>query len=159
MCKCDNNQKVLKLLYNLSEKIILKIETNLYNTLNKMIEGKFLQNTIINLCYLTYNEIFKCMITKTLDEVIEIFLEIQKTFSHDLLCLLKISFDITLSIIKNLNRTQYNFTSQDKFINSIENQVELIININSEHLNYILSNHICTDSINTYDSNKRYFTK
>lgn len=159
MSNCENNNQILKLLYNLSEKIILNIETKLFNTLNKMIEGNFLQNTIINLCYLTYNEIFKSMATKTFNEITDIFFEIQKIFSHDLLCLLKISFEITLGIIKNLNRTQYNFISLDKFINSIGGQIELIIDIKSDYFVKLIQNHKCSDSINTIDPNKKYFVQ
>lgn len=159
MNNSEINEKLLNYLYNLSEKIILNIETNLFNTLNKLIEGKFLQNTIINLCYLTYNEILKCIETKSFNEIIDDFIKIQKIFSHDLLCLLKMSFDITLSIINNLNRTQYNFTSQDKFINSIQNQIELITNLKSDYFAKLIKNHKCSDSINTIDPNKRYFTQ
>jgi hypothetical protein len=157
MNNCENNKMILRSLYNLSEKIIIKIETNLYNTLNKMIECGFLQNTIINLSYLTYNEIYKCMVTKTFNEIIDDFLEIQKIFSHDLLCLLKISFGVTLEIIKNINRSQYNFNSQDKFINSIENQIELITNLKSDYFFELIKNHKCNDSIDTSDPNKNYF--
>lgn len=159
MNNCKNNEILLKLLYNLSEKIILKIEINLFNTLNKMIEGKFLQNTIINLCYLTYNEIYKCMVEKTFNEIINDFIEVQKIFTHDLLCLLKISFGITLEIMKNINRSQYDFNSQDKFINSIENQIELITNLKSDYFFELIQNHECNDSINTSDPNKRYFVQ
>ena len=157
MNNCENNQIFLKSIYNLFKKIIIKIESNLYKTLNKMIEGKFLQNTIINLCYLTYNEIYKCMVTKTFNEIIDDFLEVQKIFYHDLLCLLKISFGITLEIIKNINRTQYNFNSQDKFINSIENQIELITNLKSYYFFELIQNHKCNDSIDTCDPNKKFF--
>jgi hypothetical protein len=149
---CENSELILKLLYNLSEKIILNIETKLFNTLNKMIENKLLQNTIINLCHLTYKEIFNFIETKISNKIINDFLEIQKIFFHDSLCLLKISFEITLEIIKNLNRTQYNFTSIEKFINSIENQIELITNLKSDYFVKFIQNHDC-------NFNKRYFTQ
>ena len=159
MNNSENNEIILNLLYNLSEKIILNVETKLFNTFNKMIEDKFLQNTIINLCYLTYNEIFTCMVTKSINELIENFIEIQKIFPHDLLCLLKISFEITINLMKNLNRSQYNFSSYNKLVNSIENQIELIKNIKFDIFFKLIQDHECSDTIDTYDSNKKYFLK
>lgn len=159
MNKSGNTEIILNSLNNLSEKIILNIETKLFNTLNKMIDANFLQNTVINLCYLTYNEIFTCMVTKTINELTNDFIEIQKSFSHDLLCLLKISFEITVELTKNLNRSQYNFYSQDKFLNSIINQIELIKNMKYDYFLNLLENHVCSDSIYNYDSKKRYFVQ
>ncbi len=159
MNNCENNQIILKSFYNLSEKIIIKIETSIFNTLNKMIDSDFLQNTIINLCYLVYNEIYECMVTKKFNEIIDDFLEIQKIFSHDLLCSLKISFEITLEIIKNIKRSQYNFNSQDKIINSIQNQIELITNLKSDYFFELINNHICNDLIDTSDHNRKYFVQ
>ena len=151
------NNQIIKLFFDLSEKVILNIEINLFNTLDKMIEGKFISNVLINLCNLNYNDIYKYMVTKSTNDTVIEFLHIQKLFSHDLLCILKISFGITIEIIKNLNRTQYNFLSQNKFIESIQNQFELIKNINYGYFVNLIENHNCDDSINTSDPNKRYF--
>ena len=156
------NNQIISLLYNLSEKIILNIEIILFNTLNKMIDGKFVQNTLINLCNLNYNEIYKCMDTKSsnvnknvnensnenanANKIINEFLLIQKIFHNDLLSIFKISLGVTIEIIKNLNRTQYDFSSQDKFINSIQNQFELIRNIKFEYFNNLILNHKCSDT-------------
>lgn len=151
------NYQIINLLFNFSEKIILNIETNLFNTLGKMIEGNFVSNALINLCNLNYNEIYKYMTTKSTNEIINEFLKIQQIFPHDLLCILKISFGITIEIIKNLNRTKYNFISKDKFIDSIQNQIELIKNINFEYFENLIKIHKCDDTINTSDPDKRYF--
>jgi hypothetical protein len=100
------------------------------------------------------------MVTKSTNEIVSEFLHIQKLFPHDLLCILKISFGITIEIIKNLNRTQYNFLSQNKFVESIQNQFELIKNINYEYFVNLIENDTCNDSIesiDTSDPNKRYF--
>jgi hypothetical protein len=151
------NDQIINLLFDLSEKIILNIESNLFDTLGKMIDGKFVSNTLINICKFTYNEIYKYMGTKSLNESVNEFIQIQKIFPHDLLCILKISFGMTIEIIKNLNRSFYDFTSEDKFIKSIQNQFELIKNVNFEYFDNFIKNHICDDSIGTADLNKKYF--
>jgi DNA-directed RNA polymerase II subunit RPB2 len=105
------------------EKIILNIETNLFDTLGKMIDGKFVSNTVINICKFNYNEIYKYMGTKCLNKSVNELIQIQKLFPHDLLCILKISYEITIEIIKKLNRSCYDFTSEDQFIESIQKPI------------------------------------
>lgn len=151
------------LLYELSEKIIINIENNLFNIMGKMIDGKFIQNTIINLCYLNYNEFYKYLIINTNsnqnNEIIkEILLIHEKYNNYDLLYILSLSFEITLGIIKKINRNQYNFISHNKFINSIQNQIELIKNTYEEHFNNIIKNHKCNNYIKNCDPDKIYFS-
>lgn len=65
----DNNvndiEHFYNLMYNLSEKIITNIEKNLYIKFNDILDkkntqnDKFMQNVVINMCYPTYNEIYK----------------------------------------------------------------------------------------------------
>jgi hypothetical protein len=160
------NNQVTNSLFDLSEKIILNIETNLFDTLGKMIEEKFISNTLNNLCKFHYNEIYKYIGTKTINETVNNFISIQKIFPHNLLCILKISFGITIEIIKNLNRTLYDFTSEEKFVRSIQNQLDIIKDIKFEYFENLIHAHTLDDFedfkdfedfTGTNNPNKKYF--
>lgn len=153
------DMKIKYLLYELSEKIIIQIEKGLYKTMFKMIGEKFVSNATINLSFIYYNEIYKCLITKNNinTEIINNLLLIQQIFPYDLLYILTLSFKITIQILNELNRTQYNYTTEDKFISSIETQIELIINLKFDVFDDLIKNHICEDKIDLSDPEIRFF--
>lgn len=130
---CENIciKNIIELFFNISTKIILNIAIKLYNTLGNIIKSEIVTNTIKNLSNLIFNQIQIHLNNEAkiigLDQIIEKFNQIQKILDKDLITIVKISQNITLNIIKNMEGTQYNFESEYFFSQSIQNQIKLII--------------------------------
>ena len=107
-----------------------------------MIKNEFIKNTVKNLCNFFYDQVIICqcdnfnngITINDHDKIFEEFIQIHKLFNKDLKLIVKISQNITLEIIKNINRNNYNFESCEFFTNSIKKQINLVSDSKYEYL-------------------------
>jgi hypothetical protein len=135
-----------KIILEITSEIIIKIELSLNKSLNNHIKDDFIKKLEINLCKGYFNDIYKSLILNSNynNDIINKIKKINNNLDHNYICLLNILFDLTTNTIQQINRTKYDFTSSEKLIESINDQLKLVNLIEIENIKKLLF-HECTN--------------
>jgi len=138
-----SNIKLYELLFDFSKQLVIGIESNIYKTMEKFIFDNFIINFQKNLAKYYYNDVYKALILDLDENITNKFIQIQQLFPHSFLCILDILFNLTLEIIKNINRKNYNTNSYDEFINSVDKEIAKSNVLDFVCVDKIISQHKC----------------
>jgi hypothetical protein len=100
-----------KLVLDFSRDTVRGIEAGLFEQRPELIKHSNIKNIQKGFCVHYYNKAYKSLILDN-DEYIKLkYDEMNKILNHSYVCLLNVTFYVTLGIIENINRNNLNTTS------------------------------------------------
>ena len=145
--------ELYELVLDFVKQTVINIESSTYNILSHINSEKIIKNFQQNLCKCYYNDIYKALITNSngngnnennenIENKLSVIMNMfPNTRNCNYLCLLNILYNLTINVILNANRTNYNTSSHNQYIESVQIQITQSELFEYEHVKKTISEH------------------
>ena len=122
----DLTIKLAKIILDFCKETTYSFEKNVYSNAKANVKKQGLNNIQCTNLVKYFNSAYKMLATQTDEYFFKKFNEMQEVIPHSYICLLNITFLISSTIAQSINRLELDDISYEKYMESIETQVNKI---------------------------------